>query len=904
MTIFFDRAHSLDLSMGPTLRTDGIANVFPGDPRSPSALTRLSAQQSSSSVSPSKRLVVIDGNVQDYTSLAAKVLPDEAVLILDSQRDGLTQISEALAQTQNLSSLYLVSHGGPGYVQLGNSIVDAKVLSSHSAEIQHWSSALTPNADILLYGCDVTANEQGLQFVQQLHRLTNADIAASIDLTGSQTLGGNWNLETTIGAIKSPFPFQAEMIDAYQATLATTYLSDLNATSVTNGWGPMEKDKSNGEAAAGDGKTLSLHGVTYAKGLGTHAGSELNYALNGAYTSFSSSIGVDDESGGRGSVLFQVWADGTKLYDSGMLTGSSAKQLVNVAVAGKQALKLVITDAGDGKANDHADWADAKLTTGTVTPPPSAPPSSGMTTYLSDLNATSVTNGWGPMEKDKSNGEAAAGDGKTLSLHGVTYAKGLGTHAGSELNYALNGAYTSFSSSIGVDDESGGRGSVLFQVWADGTKLYDSGMLTGSSAKQLVNVAVAGKQALKLVITDAGDGKANDHADWADAKLTTGTVTPPPVSETTAPTGTLAAAALNTSINGPYAFTVTYADATAVKLDTINGTTTASDIRVTGANGFSQLASLVRVTPNTNGRSLTATYQITAPDGSWGTNDNGTYTATLLAGQVSDTLGNTTTADTTLGTFQVAVPTVNPSGSTLSPAFNDTWFGRNDAHPDGVPSYYSWYENAGGIGWGNNPRTDWHSFTAWGQVYAQEGWHPGSSPNTRVQIENLDAWYLSKATGQWVQLQHAERVEGAAFVSDFGNNGSMSSATKDESANGGGISVTAGDGYNYHFWTGRTAIDPTNIAGVYTRFQAKLTLNAPSGPDDRSSSHYLASAGADYWRSNDAAWAPDWSNNGGVGGGRLKFVTNEWQNFSMETLTPEQLSQNPPPLNSLGVAGP
>ena len=746
MTIFFDRAHSLDLSMGPTLRTDGIANVFPGDPRSPSALTRLSAQQSSSSVSPSKRLVVIDGNVQDYTSLAAKVLPDEAVLILDSQRDGLTQISEALAQTQNLSSLYLVSHGGPGYVQLGNSIVDAKVLSSHSAEIQHWSSALTPNADILLYGCDVTANEQGLQFVQQLHRLTNADIAASIDLTGSQTLGGNWNLETTIGAIKSPFPFQAEMIDAYQATLATTYLSDLNATSVTNGWGPMEKDKSNGEAAAGDGKTLSLHGVTYAKGLGTHAGSELNYALNGAYTSFSSSIGVDDESGGRGSVLFQVWADGTKLYDSGMLTGSSAKQLVNVAVAGKQALKLVITDAGDGKANDHADWADAKLTTGTVTPPP--------------------------------------------------------------------------------------------------------------------------------------------------------------VSETTAPTGTLAAAALNTSINGPYAFTVTYADATAVKLDTINGTTTASDIRVTGANGFSQLASLVRVTPNTNGRSLTATYQITAPDGSWGTNDNGTYTATLLAGQVSDTLGNTTTADTTLGTFQVAVPTVNPSGSTLSPAFNDTWFGRNDAHPDGVPSYYSWYENAGGIGWGNNPRTDWHSFTAWGQVYAQEGWHPGSSPNTRVQIENLDAWYLSKATGQWVQLQHAERVEGAAFVSDFGNNGSMSSATKDESANGGGISVTAGDGYNYHFWTGRTAIDPTNIAGVYTRFQAKLTLNAPSGPDDRSSSHYLASAGADYWRSNDAAWAPDWSNNGGVGGGRLKFVTNEWQNFSMETLTPEQLSQNPPPLNSLGVAGP
>ena len=51
---------------------------------------------------------------------------------------------------------------------------------------------------------------------------------------------------------------------------------------MTNGWGPVEKDQSNGEAGATDGATITLNGVTYAKGLGAHAGSDVRYALNGA----------------------------------------------------------------------------------------------------------------------------------------------------------------------------------------------------------------------------------------------------------------------------------------------------------------------------------------------------------------------------------------------------------------------------------------------------------------------------------------------------------------------------------------------------------------------------------------------------------------------------------------------
>lgn len=128
-----------------------------------------------------------------------------------------------------------------------------------------------------------------------------------------------------------------------------------------NGWGPVEKDRSNGELGAADGRTITLNGVPYAKGLGVHAPSEVKYALNGKYTAFMADIGVDDEMTSTGSVIFQVWADNVKLYQSPLMYTNSPTQKVNVSVAGKQELKLVVTDGGNGNGADHADWANATL---------------------------------------------------------------------------------------------------------------------------------------------------------------------------------------------------------------------------------------------------------------------------------------------------------------------------------------------------------------------------------------------------------------------------------------------------------------------------------------------------------------------------------------------------------------
>jgi beta-galactosidase len=75
-------------------------------------------------------------------------------------------------------------------------------------------------------------------------------------------------------------------------------------------------------------------------------------------------VGVDDETGSAGSVTFEVWGDGTRLAQTGVLTGAAPAQRLDVDVTGVQRLELRVTDGGNGNGNDHADWAAARLACG------------------------------------------------------------------------------------------------------------------------------------------------------------------------------------------------------------------------------------------------------------------------------------------------------------------------------------------------------------------------------------------------------------------------------------------------------------------------------------------------------------------------------------------------------------
>ena len=151
-----------------------------------------------------------------------------------------------------------------------------------------------------------------------------------------------------------------ETVDPCEAS-SVTYLSDLNWVGTpTNGWGPAEKDQSNGETEAGDGNTMTINGQTYSKGLGVHAYSQVTYNLGGNYDNFYSDIGLDDECAG-GTVSFQIYVDGTLAFSSGVMVQSDDAQPVIVDVSGANELILEVTNGGDGNGCDHANWAGARL---------------------------------------------------------------------------------------------------------------------------------------------------------------------------------------------------------------------------------------------------------------------------------------------------------------------------------------------------------------------------------------------------------------------------------------------------------------------------------------------------------------------------------------------------------------
>nr|WP_260848701.1 NPCBM/NEW2 domain-containing protein [Streptomyces sp. SLBN-118] len=157
-----------------------------------------------------------------------------------------------------------------------------------------------------------------------------------------------------------------------------------------------------------------------------------------------------------------------------------------------------------------------------VTPGAPIPPPAGVH-QLSDLPWTSAVNGWGPVERDRSNGEQAAGDGRTLTVNGTPYAKGLGTHAASTVTYYLGGGCSALATGVGIDDEAGGtNGSAVFRIYRDDALVADSGRVTGADATRRLTADLTGGLEVRLVVTDSGDGVDYDHADWVVPTLSCG----------------------------------------------------------------------------------------------------------------------------------------------------------------------------------------------------------------------------------------------------------------------------------------------------------------------------------------------------------------------------------------------
>jgi len=189
-----------------------------------------------------------------------------------------------------------------------------------------------------------------------------AGSATARDLWAHTDLGMFQDTFTTNVAAHDVVALRVAGVEPPQPPAGTVFLSDLPWIYAANGLGPVDRDQSNSASLA---TPISIRGTSYTKGIGVAGPSSVVFRLKKACTTFRATIGLDDKTSGKGSVSFQVWADGSKLFDSNdagaVLTGASAPVPVQVDVTGKQRLKLLVTNGGDGSDFDYADWADAQL---------------------------------------------------------------------------------------------------------------------------------------------------------------------------------------------------------------------------------------------------------------------------------------------------------------------------------------------------------------------------------------------------------------------------------------------------------------------------------------------------------------------------------------------------------------
>lgn len=149
-------------------------------------------------------LYFVDASVPSAEALMVGLGEGSRVYALENTSDVFAQIEAALAAAGGaVDAIHIYSHGREGALELGGRWVDASTLADCADILARIGEALARGADILLYGCNTGAGPLGTNFVRTLAELTGADVAASNDVTGPASLDGDWDLESTAGAVET-----------------------------------------------------------------------------------------------------------------------------------------------------------------------------------------------------------------------------------------------------------------------------------------------------------------------------------------------------------------------------------------------------------------------------------------------------------------------------------------------------------------------------------------------------------------------------------------------------------------------------------------------------------------------------------------------------------------------------
>ena len=123
---------------------------LPNSALSEAVVSTLAAQPTDSAtlLSGSYELVFVDPRVPDAAKLVADLQAQNAdgarhfeIITLDAHRDGIEQVTEALADRMQVDAIHFITHGTDGAVQLGGSWLNAKRVAANAEAVASWASS-------------------------------------------------------------------------------------------------------------------------------------------------------------------------------------------------------------------------------------------------------------------------------------------------------------------------------------------------------------------------------------------------------------------------------------------------------------------------------------------------------------------------------------------------------------------------------------------------------------------------------------------------------------------------------------------------------------------------------------------------------------------------------------------
>lgn len=249
-----------------------------------------------------KEVVFVDTRVTDYQTLLAGLASSAEFVLIGAGQDGLQAIADALAGRTDIDAIHIVGHGLQGQFTLGGLTLDAASLDTHAQALASIGASLSASGDILLYGCDIGQGAAGQTFIDRLAQLTQADVAASTDATGSAATGGNWTLETSTGGIEATVPFSTTAQQQFGGRL---FAGTLNFSGSANT--PLGNSVTDGEANSSDiaGVTIEIYSAN--AGGNTNDGAAWGYyadLFNDGLTSADEGI-IDESVDGSPSIVIR-----------------------------------------------------------------------------------------------------------------------------------------------------------------------------------------------------------------------------------------------------------------------------------------------------------------------------------------------------------------------------------------------------------------------------------------------------------------------------------------------------------------------------------------------------------------------------------------------------------------------